>query len=57
MKPAFCIGIDPGLSGALGVLDAGGAFVAVHDMPTAISTTGRKHLDPAGLAAIPAPVP
>ncbi len=52
MKPAFCIGIDPGLSGAVGVLDAGGAFVATHDMPTAISTTGRRHLDPAGLAAI-----
>ena len=45
------IGIDPGLSGAVGVLDAGGRFVGCHDMPVSISTTGRRALCPAGLAA------
>lgn len=49
---ALFIGIDPGLLGAVGVLDSGGRFLAVHDMPTSTSTTGRRQLDPAGLAAI-----
>lgn len=46
------VGIDPGLSGALAVLDSQGTVFAVEDLPTLYRGKGRvKHeLDPAGLA-------
>lgn len=46
------VGIDPGIGGAVGVLDAGGQFVAVHDMPTLPSATGRRQVDAAALALL-----
>lgn len=44
------IGIDPGLSGALGVL-SDGVFVAVEDMPVVTKGSGsvKSEVDPAGL--------
>lgn len=35
------IGIDPGLTGAVAALDADGALIAVHDIPTMSSGKGR----------------
>lgn len=49
MSRLFC-GIDPGLNGGVGFIDDGGAFVAVHDMPTLPTPTGRRQVDPAALA-------
>jgi hypothetical protein len=46
------LGIDPGLGGAIGAVEADGSFHAVHDMPCVVTTTGRRQIDPAGLAAI-----
>jgi crossover junction endodeoxyribonuclease RuvC len=37
------IGIDPGLSGAVAVLDEAGKFVAVHDTPTLQYRTAAKN--------------
>ncbi|MGA9164373.1 MAG: hypothetical protein WBZ31_07925 [Thiobacillus sp.] len=51
MSRLFC-GIDPGLNGGVGLVDEAGAFVAVHDMPTLPTSTGRRQLDPAALAEI-----
>ena len=45
-------GIDPGLSGAVGFITPAGEFVAVYDMPTLPTTTGRRQVDAAQLAAI-----
>ena len=47
------IGIDPGLSGAIGVL-RDGAYVAVLDMPTVAKGSGsvKNEVDPAGLATL-----
>ena len=48
------IGIDPGLTGAVGVLKHG-RFVAVHDMPTIAPAGGAKVknvVNPAGLASL-----
>jgi len=47
------IGIDPGLSGAIGVLKDG-AFIAVLDMPIVAKGTGavKNEVDPAGLATL-----
>jgi crossover junction endodeoxyribonuclease RuvC len=47
------IGIDPGLTGAIGVL-SDGVFVAVEDMPTVVKGTGsvKREVDPAGLISI-----
>ena len=44
------IGIDPGLTGAIGVL-SDGAFVAVEDMPTLVKGLGsvKREVDVAGL--------
>jgi crossover junction endodeoxyribonuclease RuvC len=44
------IGIDPGLTGAIGVLN-NGVFVAVLDMPTVAKGSGvvKNEVDPAGL--------
>jgi hypothetical protein len=35
------IGIDPGLQGAVAILDADGALVALHDVPTLTVSTSR----------------
>jgi hypothetical protein len=47
------IGIDPGLSGALGVL-RDGRYVEVHDMPTVAKGSGsvKSEVDPAGLISL-----
>lgn len=47
------IGIDPGLSGAVGVL-RDGQYVAVLDMPIVAKGSGavKNEVDPAGLAAL-----
>ena len=47
------IGIDPGLSGAVGVLKDG-VFVAVVDMPIVAKGSGvvKNEVDPAGLATL-----
>jgi len=47
------IGIDPGLTGAIGVL-SNGSFVAVLDMPTVANGSGvvKNEVDPAGLITI-----
>lgn len=47
----FC-GIDPGLSGAVGFITEGGMFAGVVDMPVLPTTTGRRAIDPAGLADV-----
>jgi hypothetical protein len=52
MKPRLFAGIDPGITGAVGIVGENGAFHAVHDMPTLTTTTGRRQVDPAALAAI-----
>jgi crossover junction endodeoxyribonuclease RuvC len=52
------IGIDPGLSGALAVLDHAGALVAVHDTPVltlATSRGTRQEYDVPGLCALLTP--
>lgn len=52
------IGIDPGLSGAFALLDAG-ALVGVMDMPVVEIVRNRKHkreIDPAALAAMLRPI-
>lgn len=51
MSRTFC-GIDPGIGGAVGLVHDDGTFVAVHDMPTLPTTTGRRQADFAALAAI-----
>jgi hypothetical protein len=50
--PALFAGVDPGIHGAVGFVGADGCFVAVHDMPTLVQTTGRRQIDFTGLAAI-----
>lgn len=47
------IGIDPGLTGAIGVL-SDGVFLAVEDMPTVVKGTGsvKREVDPAGLISL-----
>lgn len=47
------IGIDPGLSGAIGILN-GGKFVAVEDMPTIAKGSGsvKNEVDPSSLIKI-----
>lgn len=47
----FC-GIDPGLSGAVAFLGAGGHFLDVVDMPVLPTTTGRRVIDAERLASI-----
>jgi crossover junction endodeoxyribonuclease RuvC len=51
MSRLFC-GIDPGVSGAVGIIGEHGRFCAVYDMPTMPTTTGRRQVDFAALAAI-----
>jgi crossover junction endodeoxyribonuclease RuvC len=53
MKPkALFLGIDPGVSGALGFVRDDGNFAAVADMPTLPTTTGRRMIDASALASI-----
>ncbi len=49
---AVICGIDPGLAGAVGFIGDGGEFIAVYDMPTLPTTTGRRQIDAAALAGI-----
>jgi crossover junction endodeoxyribonuclease RuvC len=37
----FLIGVDPGFTGGIGILDSKGRFVAVHDMPLIKTETGK----------------
>ena len=48
-RPLY-LGIDPGVGGAIGAINADGGFHSVHDMPTTATTTGRRQIDPAALA-------
>lgn len=43
-------GVDPGLTGAIVFLSPDGELLAVVDMPTLTSTTGRREVNAAGLA-------
>lgn len=50
----ICIGIDPGLTGAIGIL-AHGRFAGVHDLPVMLTGTASKvsrMIDCAGLATL-----
>src|SRR5262249_3355054 len=50
-----CIGVDPGLSGAVAVLDQAGALVTLHDTPTLALSTSRgtkQEYDVPGLVAL-----
>lgn len=52
------LGIDPGLSGAVAVLDEAGALVALHDVPVLTLSTSRgtrQEYDVPGLVALLAP--
>lgn len=44
------VGIDPGLTGAIGVLSDGGQFIAVHDMPVKKLIKKRNQLNASVLA-------
>lgn len=52
MTRRLVAGIDPGLSGAVGIIDDAGEFVGVFDVPTLPTSTGRRQLDPSALASI-----
>lgn len=52
MSPRLFCGIDPGIGGAVGLVREDGTFAAVADMPTLPTTTGRRQVDFAALAAI-----
>jgi crossover junction endodeoxyribonuclease RuvC len=45
------VGIDPGLAGAVAVIDRDGRLLEVADMP-ALSDGGKRRVDPAGLVAV-----
>ncbi len=51
MSGLIC-GIDPGLAGAVGFITVAGEFVGVYDVPTLPTTTGRRLIDAAELAAV-----
>lgn len=40
----YLIGIDPGYTGAIGILDGKGKFVAVYDMPVIEKETGKTKI-------------
>ena len=40
------IGIDPGLSGAIALLDHSGQYIAAHDMPTMARGEKKKQINP-----------
>ncbi len=48
--PSAHIGIDPGLTGAIAVLNAAGELLALCDTPTQTTTTGRREINAAALA-------
>jgi crossover junction endodeoxyribonuclease RuvC len=48
----FYIGIDPGLSGAIAVLDNDGAIRKIDDMPVSTKGSGKKQVDPYELVRI-----
>lgn len=50
--PRLYAGIDPGLGGAIGFVREDGTPAGIFDMPCLMQTTGRRAIDPAGLAAI-----
>lgn len=52
MTPVLYCGIDPGLGGAIGIVNADGTFATVFDMPTLPTTTGRRQVDFAELAEV-----
>ncbi|NJD35375.1 MAG: hypothetical protein FIA96_11180 [Betaproteobacteria bacterium] len=54
MKPGLYLGIDPGLTGALALLDDKGSMHSVEDLPVMARGKGRvKHeIDPAALARL-----
>ena len=49
------VGIDPGLSGAIALLDPTTRDVVVHDMPTVASKAGREETDLRNLALLLVP--
>jgi hypothetical protein len=53
MTEKLFIGIDPGLTGAVAVLDEGGAVVLLEDLPVMAAGSGgakvKRRADPAGL--------
>jgi crossover junction endodeoxyribonuclease RuvC len=59
MKDRLFIGIDPGLSGAVAILDQGGGLVLLEDLPTVASGSGKakvqRRIDPAGLSRLLGP--
>lgn len=51
MSPlAWTLGIDPGVSGALAILDDEGDLMGVEDMPVVSKASGRREVDAANLA-------
>lgn len=51
----LCCGVDPGLSGAVAMLDHAGALVALHDTPTLtlrVARGMRQEYDLPGLVAL-----
>jgi crossover junction endodeoxyribonuclease RuvC len=48
----ICIGIDPGLTGALAFLGHRGEFLAVEDIPTMARGTGKRQVNPRELREI-----
>ena len=49
--PSKVIGIDPGLDGAVALLEDG-EFKAVHDMPTYVDSAGKRVVDARGVAVL-----
>ena len=56
MTEAVQIGVDPGLDGAIVVLNAAGELVELADMPTQMTTTGRREINAACLADLAHPL-
>ena len=47
---AAIVAVDPGLNGAVAVLNAAGELVELFDMPTVTSTTNRREISASALA-------
>lgn len=58
MTATLFLGIDPGLSGAIGIIHADGTFHSVEDMPTLLRGKGavKREVDAAGLARLLRPI-
>jgi crossover junction endodeoxyribonuclease RuvC len=52
MKRAAFIGVDPGLSGALAIVNGFDTHLRVEDMPTMTMMNGKRRIDMAALAAL-----